>query len=241
MTDDGSTTADPIRIGAWFQGPTGVGQGGWTAHRFTSRLDQPVTTAIRAPIPLETDLAVRGGDDRWELVGPDGTVHMVADRWEPVFADTDAIEIGEAVHARRRFEDLVTDHPVPFCFSCGIQHDSMNVHAGPIGDDRFATDWTVPDWAVGAGGRIDSGALWAAIDCCAAWWVGYSRERRVAFTVQYAVEELHPLEPGATYALVGWSGDANPEWDGRKRHAASAAFDAGGRCVARSVSFWVST
>jgi hypothetical protein len=239
MTDDADPTA-PIRIGAWFQGPTGVGQGGWTAHRFASRLTGPVTTAIRAPIPLETDLDVLAVDGRWELVGPAGTVHMVADAWEPAFAATDAIEIDEAVDARRRFGELVTDHPVPFCFSCGIQHDSMNVHAGPLGDDRFASDWTVPDWAVGADGSIDSGALWAAIDCCAAWWVGFSRDCRVAYTVQFAVEELHPLEPGATYALVGWAGDANPEWDGRKRHAASAAFDADGRCVARSVSLWVS-
>lgn len=243
MPDDRSVradAADPIRIGGWFQGPTGVGQGGWTAHRFASRIAGPVTTAIRAPIPLETDLAVVGGDGRWELVGPDGIVHMVAEVWEPAYADTAAIEIGEAAEARRRFGELVTDHPVPFCFSCGIQHDSMNVHAGPLGDDRFATDWTVPDWAVDADGGVDSGALWAAIDCCAAWWVGFSRERRVAYTVQYAVEERLPLEPGATYALVGWAGDADAEWDGRKRHAASSAFDADGRCVARSVSFWVS-
>jgi hypothetical protein len=241
MTDDGPASIAPIRIGGWFQGPTGVGQGGWTAHRFAAQLPGAVTTAIRAPIPLETDLAVAGGDGRWELVGPDGTVHMIAASWEPEFPDPDPIGIDEAIDARRRFGELVTDHPVPFCFSCGVQHDSMNVHAGPIGNDRFATDWSVPAWAVGADGRIDSGALWAAIDCCAAWWVGYSRAPRIAYTVQFAVEELHPLEAGATYALVGWSGGADPEWDGRKRHAASAAFDADGRCVARSVSFWVST
>jgi len=70
--------------------------------------------------------------------------------------------------------------------------------------------------------------------------VGWSREARTALTVQYAVEERVPLTPGATYAVVGWSGDNDPEWDGRKRHGASAAFDAEGRCVARSVSFWVS-
>jgi hypothetical protein len=148
--------ADPIRIGHWFQGPTDVGQGGWTAHRFASRLPVPVTTAIRAPIPLDTDLAVTGGDGRWELVGPDGTVHMVAESWEPAFPDTRPIEIDEAIDARRRFGELVTEHPVPFCFSCGIQHDSMNVHAGPLDDDRFATDWTVPEWGGGGGGRRDA-------------------------------------------------------------------------------------
>jgi len=98
----------------------------------------------------------------------------------------------------------------------------------------------VPDWAVGDDGHVDSGGLWAALDCCAAWWVGWSREPRTALTVQYAVEELAPLEPGATYALVGWAGDNTTEWDGRKRHGASAAFDTHGNCVARSTSIWVS-
>jgi hypothetical protein len=238
---------DTIRIEGWFQGPTGAGQGGWTARRFLDRIathtDRPMTASIKAAIPLETDLAVIDRHDRWELVAPDGTVIMVATGWEPAFADTEPVTIEAALAARHRFLDTVDEHPVPSCFSCGQLPESMGVHAGPLADDsdRFATDWTVPAWAVDGDGDVDPGALWAAIDCCAAWWVGWSRDRRVALTVQYAVEQLHPLEPGATYALVGWGGDHDPEWDGRKRHAASAAFDAAGRCVARSVSFWVST
>lgn len=235
-----------IRIGDWFQGPTNSGQGGWTAQRFLAAVaehtDRPMTAAIKAAIPLEVDLTVVGHDDRWELAAPDGTTIMVATPWEPAFADTSPVTIEAARAARHRFLDTVDEHPVPSCFSCGQLPESMGVHAGPLDDgtDRFATDWTVPDWTVDEAGRVDPGALWAAIDCCAAWWVGWSRERRVALTVQYAVEQLHPLEPGATYALVGWAGDRDPEWEGRKRHAASAAFDAEGRCVARSVSFWLS-
>jgi hypothetical protein len=241
------TGGPPIRIGSWFQGPTGSGQGGWTAQRFVDHVlthHRPdgapaLTAAIRAPIPLDTDLRVVEDDDGWRLVDPDATTIMTAAAWTPVFADTDPVSIDEAAEARRRFGEIVADHPVPFCFSCGTQHDSMNVHAGPIGGDRFATDWTVPDWAVDEG-DVDHGAAWAALDCTAAWWMGYSRERRLAFTVQYAVEITDRLEPGGTYALVAWSGDHDPEWDGRKRHAASAAFDADGNCVARSVSLWVS-
>ena len=229
---------DTVRIGHWYQGPTDSGQGGWAAHRFVQALGRPASVAIKAPVPLETDLIVDHGTGR--LTAEDGTTIMIASDVTEPFASTEAISIEDAAAARRRFGDLATDHPVPFCFSCGVQHDSMKVHAAPLGDGRFASDWTVPDWAVGAGGSVDEGALWAAIDCCAAWWVGHSRDRRVAFTVQFATEVLHPLTPGATYALVAWSGDHDPEWDGRKRHAASAAFDRNGRCVARSTSFWVS-
>ncbi len=249
------TSSRTIRIGGWFQGPTGSGQGGWTSQRFLAALgdltDRSLTASIRAPIPLDVDLSIHEPashdvtDQIWELRAPGGIVVMTARPWDPVFADTDPVTIAAARDARERFADIVVEHPVPSCFSCGQMPDSMQVHAGPLShgdvvDDRFATDWTVPDWAVDTAGRVDPGALWAAIDCCAAWWVGWSRDHRTALTVQYAVEELHPIVPGATYALVGWGGDHDPEWDGRKRHGASAAFDDDGRCVARSVSFWVS-
>jgi hypothetical protein len=239
------TGTSTIRIGGWFQGPTGSGQGGWTAQRFVSAIGDgangPLTTAIRAAIPLDVDLTLVANHDHWDLVAPDGTLVMTATTWDAAFADTAPVTIDEARAARLGFGDLVVEHPVPSCFSCGTMPESMGVHAGPLSDgtDRFATDWTVPDWAVGDDGTVDAGALWAAIDCCVAWWVGWSRERRTALTVQYAVDEIRPLVPGATYALVGWSGDHHPEWDGRKRHGASAAFDVDGRCVARSVSFWV--
>ena len=233
---------DTIRIGGWFQGPTGSGQGGWTAHRFTERIGRPVTTALRAPIPLETDLILVDGDDHWSLIddsGSDPVTIMVARAWEPSFADTEPVSVADAKAARARFSDFVADHPVPYCFSCGVQHDSMQVHAGPLGDGRFATDWRAPDWAVFESGAVDPGVLWAAVDCTAAWYVAYSGEERSPVTAQFAVEVIRPLQPDTTYSLVSWSGGHPAKWDGRKRHAASAAFAPDGTCVARSVSFWI--
>lgn len=229
----------PIRIDGWFQGPTGSGNGGWAAHRFASRLPGTVTTAIRAPVPLDTDLHVRPTDGGWDLVDPTEVVILSAAPWAPAFAATASVPLDAARSARARFSELVAEHPVPHCFSCGTHPDSMRVQAGPIDGDRFATDWRVPDWSVDERGEVDGGALWAALDCCSAWWVGFSREPRVAYTVQFAVEQVAPLQSGETYALVGWAGDHDPEWDGRKRRAASAAFDRDGHCVARSVSLWV--
>ncbi len=114
----------------------------------------------------------------------------------------------------------------------------MRVHAGPVGDGRFATDWQVPQWAAQDGALAD-GAMWAALDCTAAWFVGLSDGLRVAYTVQYAAEVLTPIEADETYALVGWGGDGGAGWDGRKRSAAAAAFTADGECVARASSFWI--
>ena len=62
------TTA--IRVGTWFQGPTGSGQGGWTAHRLATAIGEPVTVAIRRPIPLDIDMTVIAVDDGWHLVDP---------------------------------------------------------------------------------------------------------------------------------------------------------------------------
>ena len=134
---------------------------------------------------------------------------------------------------------LFDDHPVPHCFSCGLQPDSMHVHSGPLRDGRWATDWTVPYWAADADGTVDEGVLWAAIDCSQAWYATNAGGRRHGVTVQLAVDVEVPLQPGATYAVVAWAGDYPDDWEGRKRGACGALFDELGRCVARSRSFWV--
>lgn len=228
-----------VRIPHWFQGPTGSGQGGWTTARLVDIIGQPATVGIRAPIPLDTDLQVIESTEVWQLVDPTTeppTIIMEAARWEPDFASTEAITVNQAKEARSRFPATAEDHPVPHCFSCGIQHDSMNVHAGPLGDGRWASDWTAPDWAIGKDGSVDGAVLWAALDCTAAWFVGYEGGSRPAFTVQYAVEVSQAVKPGETYALVAWGQQG---WDGRKRWGASAAFTSNGICIARSRSFWV--
>lgn len=234
----------PIRIESRYQGPTGSGQGGWTANRFAERIGVPVAVSILAPIPLETDLWVDAdaAGAQWSLIdgSQDGTI-MTATPSGPIIAETTPVDIEAAAAARRRFAHLDERHPVPFCFSCGLQTDSMAVHAAALADDdRYGTDWTVPGWAVAPGGAVDHGALWAALDCTSAWYVCHSRGERTAFTVRFAAEVVEPLEAEQTYALVAWSGAAGADWDGRKRHAAAAAFSSAGSCVAKAESLWVS-
>jgi hypothetical protein len=230
----------PIRVSTWFQGPTGSGQGGWTTHRLATAIGEPVTVAIRRPIPLNINLAVVEVDDSWHLVDPAQPSEpvLIATRSDATFAETNAVSVESAADARSRFP-LHDDHPVPVCFSCGTNPDSMRVHSGPLGEGRWATDWTVPDWAVDDAGTVDEGALWAAIDCAQAWYAGNAGGRRHSVTVQLAVEIFEPLEPGATYSLVAWNGTYDTEWDGRKRGAGGAVFANNGTCVAHSSSFWI--
>jgi hypothetical protein len=231
---------DPIRVGQWFQGPTGSGQGGWTAQRLEAAIGEPVTIAIRRPIPLEVDLIIIDVGQSWHLVDPTETDQpvLIASRWDTNFADTEPVSVAAAADARTRFP-LHEDHPVPVCFSCGEEPDSMQVHSGALTDGRWATDWQVPTWAVDDDGTVDAGALWAAIDCAQAWYAGNADGRRHFVTVQLAVEQLAPLKASAAYALVAWQGTYPRAWDGRKRGAGGAAFAADGTCVARSSSFWI--
>lgn len=231
----------PFRISRRFEGPVGSGQGGWTAARFAELVDAPLTIALRAPIPFDTDLSViDDGADRWRLTTDDETTIMIGEAWAGDFPMTDPVSIDEAAAARAVFTADPDEHPAPVCFSCGAQGDSMRVHPGPLTDGRFATDWTVPAWAGRPDGSVAPGAVWAAIDCTAAWFTTQTGERRTALTAQFTAEVVGPIEVGETYALVGWAGDHEPVWVGRKRHAASAAFDRDGRCVARSTSLWIS-
>ena len=169
-------------------------------------------------------------------------VIMEARRWEPNFPQTTAVSITDAQNARQRFPFPLDSHPIPNCFSCGVQHGSMRVHCGPLEDGRFAVDWQAPEWAIGADNSVDESAIWAALDCAAGWYVVCSTNPpRLSFTVQYAAEVLEPLRPHEPYAIVAWGGDWEGGWDGRKRGAAAVLFDRNGRLIAQSRSFWVAS
>ncbi|MCP4225994.1 MAG: hypothetical protein GY773_21875, partial [Actinomycetia bacterium] len=92
-----------IRVDRQFEGPPGTGQGGWTAWCFADKLDGPVTIALRAPIPLDTDLQIAEHDDRWSLFHErdgDRTTVLEAERWVPHFTDTEPVSVTEAGLAR---------------------------------------------------------------------------------------------------------------------------------------------
>jgi hypothetical protein len=235
------TALGSIRIPTFFQGPTGVGQGGWTAARLAEFAGVPVTVRLRAPVPLETELTVDGSAEVGWRCRHGNTVILEAAPWTPDVPATTPVTVAAARAARDAFTVPPEQHPVPFCFSCGLQPDSMRVHAGPLADDpdRYATDWTAPEWATRPDGTLDPAALWAALDCTAAWYACGQPEPRQAVTAQFAVEVLLPVRPGERLAMVAWDGGWQGGWDGRKRGVASVAFDGDGRVVARSRSLWV--
>lgn len=218
-----------------------MGQGGFTCQRFVAVIDEPVTVALRSPIPLETELEVVQRDDRWHLIDPadPATIILEATLWDPNYASCDAVSIDDAGAARDAFSLTAETHPAPHCMSCGIHDRSLNVHAGPLGDGRWASPLRMPEWSL-IDGEVDVSLLWMAMDCSCGWYISQSGpDHRKAVTVQFAVDIHEPIAPETDYSLVAWNGDYDSGWDGRKRGSAAALFDAAGTQVASSRSFWV--
>lgn len=232
-----------FRIPTERQGQTGMGQGGFGCHQFHQAIGESVTTALRSPLPLETDLTVIEQEPgRWTLIdpaAPDVTI-LEATRWEPDYPETTPVTIDQADAARAAFPLTDADHPAPHCLSCGTGERSLRVHAGPLGDGRWASPFRLPEWSL-IDGQVDESLVWMAIDCACGWFTSPTIEPGAGrgVTVQFAVEILEPIQPETDYAIVAWHGDHAPGWQGRKRGAAAALFDADGACVARSRSFWV--
>lgn len=234
---DGTT----IRIPREKQGKTGLGQGGWGCYELQRVIGEPVTIALRSGLPLETDLVVRHDGARWLLIDPTAPdlVILEASRWDRECPTTEPVSIDEAEAARAVFPYGEHDHPAPNCLSCGIGERTLGVHAGPLGDGRWATPLRFPSWSWRDGG-VEPGYVWMAMDCASAWYTSHSGSTQgEGLTVQFAVDIVEPLRVDREYALVAWHGDHEPEWQGRKRGAAAALFDSDGGLVARSSSYWV--
>lgn len=224
-------------------GPPGSGHGGWTAWQMARQIGQPISVRLRAPIPLGEPMRVASQDGGWGLFcasDVDGSAVMSAVPWAPDVPLTPPVSVEAAAQARARFPVSDEVHPVQTCFICGLGDRSQGIHAGPLGDGRFASDWQVPDGVIASPAQIE-GLAWSVLDCAAHWYVSCAGTGpfRQAFTVQYAVDIHRAPAPGEQCAVVAWNGDYAPDWDGRKRGAASALFDTCGELIAAARSFWV--
>ena len=122
-----------------------MGQGGFTCHQFVEAIGEPVTVALRSPIPLETGLDVVHLDDCWHLVDPSdpGTVILEATRWDVDYPSTNAVTIEEAAVAREAFR-TASAGALPRGMSSTVSAwPSMRTYAFPQGyapQPRVSTD-----------------------------------------------------------------------------------------------------
>lgn len=233
-----------FRMNNWEQGPVDIGHGGLAAFRFCGLTGVNLSIRLHQPIPIDTELVVTESDDGFvaSILGCDGPPTVILSGAERPFEHnaTDPVPTAEAHSARQRTTVRAETHNAPNCMACGLGAHSMLVHPGPLGDGRYATDLTPPAWTVDDAGGVDPMVFWTALDCVAGIFVNHSDGFRRAVTAQFHVRaSAKPIQPG-TFSLVAFDPTEEPGWQGRKRRASSAAFDADGNLVAVANSFWIS-
>lgn len=225
-----------------FNGPVTSGNGGWVGGAMARHLPPgPVSVSLRAPPPLDRELALHPVAGGVELRDGD-TLLALAEAATlaleiPTPPSLDAAEAA-GVTARMRARSRIAEAAYALCFGCGIsRHDGLGIVPGPIGDDGVvAAAWTPAADLADADGSVATEVVWAALDCPAgsAWSHRMDRYPPMVTARMTAVLDA-PIEAGRRVGVMGWP----IARDGRKLHAGTAIFDEHGRVLARSLQLWL--
>jgi hypothetical protein len=231
-----------IVIAQQFCGPPNSGNGGYVCGVLAKDIDGPVTSVLRARVPLDVDLHLTLADGA--MVMTDGAGGLVG-RGEA--ADAALLpeppappSLAEARAAGAR--NLGLEQRIhPICFTCGPERtegDGLRVFAGQIEGapaGHVACAWT-PDAAFAeADGLISVEVIWAALDCPGffAWVVKEGRHGALLGTM--TGEVLRRPRAGEETIVTAWP----LAREGRKETAGVALFSADGELLARGHQVWI--
>jgi hypothetical protein len=230
---------DPVTIPARFNGPPDSGNGGYTCGLVAGLLDaEAATVSLRAPPPLERPLTVARDGDRLEV--HDGETLVAEAGPAELSLDVPAAVSPDRAHAASDAgrEQWAAHHPFPRCVVCGPARepgDGLRLFPGQLDGGRYAVRWR-PDESVGDDdGNVRRECVWAALDCPTSAPVANFGEGAPVVLGSLTARVDEPVRVGEPYAIVSWP----LEVDGRKRYAAAALFDAGGRLIAASRAIWI--
>jgi hypothetical protein len=236
-----------LTIPSRFNGPAGVGNGGYVCGRIAAYVDGPAAVTLRRPPPLDTPMKVERDDDGSVRVRHGRTLigeaapspvgpPEIAVTVSPAEADTAA---GNA----RYFRDPV----FPDCFVCGMNRqpgDGLRIFPGPVtGRGLWAAPWKPDPSVAGPDGRVRPEVVWAALDCpsgiAAAEAAGLSGEPGwdTAILLGRMTATTLAARPrvGDRCRVIAW-----PERrDGRKLTAGSALIGPDGEVLAVAGAVWL--
>ncbi len=229
-----------IVVPARFNGPPDSGNGGYTCGLVAGLIDAEVAeVSLRAPPPLETELAVERTEAGVE-VRDGGTV--VADG-RPAELDLDPPE-PVSPHAaeeasRAGYGSWTAGHPFPTCVICGPERgpgDGFCLFPGRLGEgERFAACWTPDPSLAGPDGIVRPECVWGALDCPTSAPIANFGEGPPVVLARLSARLERPVHAERPHALVSWP----IEIEGRKRHAGVALFDERGELLASSRALWI--
>ena len=239
-----------IVIDSRFQGPPGLGNGGYAAGVIAGAVGTEATVTLRAPIPLDTPLGLaRDGGERRTAGGAsptrraelryEGTGTLIAeavtatlDLEPPPAPDRSTARAATARYRGRR--------PGPYqeCFVCGYARapgSGLRIFAGPTGaPGHVAAEWVVHPGLAGPDGTIPDEFLWGALDCPGAYAVGSERPGDLRLGRMTARISGH-VRAGEHCIVAGWRIGS----ERRKHFTGTAVLGEAGNLVALASSIWI--
>jgi len=228
-----------------FNGPKLSGNGGYVGGMMAERFhrafdtDGAVQVTLRAPIPLERELAVTREGDALLLRDGDTLVceaHAgTTDDLRPPPPPADWTDV------MRRAEQGGSPEDSEFnsCIVCGRSRavgDGLRVlgTAGPQPGHSLSCYIPHANHA-DAEGRIRRELVWGALDCPGAFAVQDPDDFRPALTGRMTAKVIEPPRVGERCAVVGWRIGA----EGRKLYSGTALYTEQGRLCALGQCTWI--
>jgi len=236
-----------LTIPSRFNGPAGIGNGGYVCGRIAAYVDGPATVTLRRPPPLDTPMAVERGDEGSVRVRHGRTLigeAAPAPAGPPEIAVTVSPAEADAAAGGARY---FTDPVFPDCFVCGTNRrpgDGLRIFPGPVpGLALWAAPWKPDPSVAGPDGRVRAEVVWAALDCpsgiaaAEAAGLGDGSGWGTAILLGRMTATTLAARPavGDQCRVIAWP----QRRDGRKLTAGSALLGPGGEVLALAEAVWL--
>jgi hypothetical protein len=244
-----------ISIPEKFRGPPKSANGGYATGAFAALLEpgfgsgqgDPVEVTLRAPVPLDRELAYALHGD--VLVVRDGETLIAEARRAELDLEVPAPASWErALSVRDRSAALIVGkHPWlgekrvgfhPICFCCGAELTpelGLRVFAAPVPDlAQVAAAWIGEPAYAAPSGELPPEIVCTALDCPGQFaWL--AEGTRTGLLGRLTVRIDRPVRAGEPCVVIGWTlGN-----EGKKFYAGTALFDASGALCACAKAVWI--
>ena len=223
-----------------FQGPEGMGNGGYVSGLVAEAVGGPAKIRLLAPTPLDRELRLVQDADAQVVRLRDGDTVLVEGEALGKPLDLDPIPTppgDEAIREARANFPTRAQHMAVDCFVCGPDRDpaeALRLLTGRHSDTHLAADHWVPDGSLAdADGLIATRYVWAALDCPSYFATGLVDTP--ALLAGIAGRVVRRPAPGERLTVTGWP----LERDGRKHHSGSVIHDADGQAIAMARALWI--
>jgi hypothetical protein len=228
-------SCEQVRVDPRFNGPPGVGNGGYVSGLLAERVGASAEVTLRRATPLARSVVLRcqgeGEAARWTLEDEEGVLveaRVASPEVEvphpPSFSQAQAVR------------SAPVDHPFPDCFVCGprrISGAGLDILPGPCGEGRVAAPWIPTADLADDSGFVAQRFLWAALDCPGALAAMLADPRPMVLG-RITGTTLGRVRPGESCVVIGW----HIGRDGRKHTAGTALFGSDGRALGVTRQVW---